>query len=57
MDTIVIEAVNCWNLVVSTIGADSLIMSATPKNGYTLGLILMVLMSGGGYFILFPRSD
>jgi hypothetical protein len=57
MDVIATEAVNFWNLVATTIGADSLLMSATPGNGYTLCLIFIALASGGGYFIFFPRPD
>ncbi len=57
MDTLAIELVQIWNAIATTLGAHSLIMRESPGNGYMLGLIVLSIFSGGGFFVLFPIGD
>jgi hypothetical protein len=57
MDNLAIDLVNVWNSLSAVVAADSLRMSPTPRNGYTLAFISFALLSGGGFFVLFGNSD
>jgi hypothetical protein len=52
MDEIAINIVGFWNAIVSAVGADTLTMRETAKNGYTLFIGLIALVGGGGFFFV-----
>jgi hypothetical protein len=55
VDLIAIELVKLFNEVVVTLGADSLQMRVSAKNGYYLILLCLMLFGGGGF--VFFSSD
>ena len=56
MDKVAIELVNFWNSMSVAVGANTLVMSPTPYNGYILVFALFVLVSGGGVFMFWSDS-
>lgn len=57
MNNVAIDLVNVWNSLSAVVGANSLRMSPSPRNGYTLAFITFALLSGGGFFVLFGISE
>lgn len=47
-----INLVGFWNTIASEVGADALTMRETAKNGYSLFIIWIALISGGGFFFI-----
>ena len=57
MDNLAIELVQIWNAIATALDAHSLLMRESPGNGYMLGLIVLGIFGGGGFFVLFPIGD
>lgn len=57
MDSLAIDLVQIWNAIATNVDAHSLIMRESPGNGYMLGLILLSIIGGGGFFVVFPIGD
>jgi hypothetical protein len=50
MDDIALQIVQYYDHFARVVGADALLVSATPENGYKIGLIALCLLFGNGFF-------
>jgi hypothetical protein len=53
MDDVAVSLVEIWNNIAQAVGADTLTVRETARNGYILALIGFAI-STGGFFVIFP---